>query len=93
MADGLAGDPGVPAPELVVEDHRDDQEHVPTRHQEMKVPTAKEVTFKFGNAIQIAVQVMLLSYVVLSQSLFQHPVSRGQVFPLHLLFPGQPCSC
>lgn len=61
MADGQAGDLGVLAPEPVLEDHRDDQEHVPTLHQEMKALTAKEVTFKLGNAIQIAVQVMLLS--------------------------------
>ena len=57
MADGQPGDPGVRVPEAVVEDHRDDQGHVAAPHQEMEVPTAREVLCKYGNVIQIAVPV------------------------------------
>ena len=64
MVAGQFGDPGAHAPEVVVEDHRDEQELVPVPRQEMVVPTAKEETFKSGNVTPIDVQVRLLHWVI-----------------------------
>ena len=60
MVVGQFGEPGAHAPEVVVEEHRDEQELVPPLRQEMVVPTAKEETFKSGNVTPINVQVRVL---------------------------------
>lgn len=57
MAAGLLGVRGGHVAELVVEDHRADQEHAPTLHLVMEGPAAQGGALKPGCAMQMGAQV------------------------------------